>query len=123
MRKHILLFPSLILILALASASAQPQRGAPENIVKELRDRLALSEEQTAAVQVVVDSFRTEINARREEFAGDRQAAMPVIMGLRDAMYDRIGQLLNDTQKEEFVKYRKEREDRLRERFRNRGRD
>lgn len=123
MLKPVLLFSCLLMSLIVTPAWAQPRRGAPEDVSAVLKERLALTDTQAVAVRAVVDSFRAEINARREEFAGDRQAAMPIIMALREQMYDRIGELLTEPQTDEFVKYRKEREEQLRERFRNRNRE
>ena len=97
----------------LASAGVFAQgRMDPAERAKDLKDKLALTDEQTVKVQKIFEDAQTEAMAQMNGDSGsrgDRRAAMQQMM---TKTQDKIKALLTDEQKEKYQKLLDERKSR-----------
>jgi Na+-transporting NADH:ubiquinone oxidoreductase subunit NqrC len=109
----------LLLVASLLIATAAfGQRGFDVNQrVQMLKERLKLSDEQTAKVMEIMNGSMKEMQALREKSGEDREAMRAGMREIQQKNDKKIEPLLNDDQKKEFAKLREEQRKRMEERM------
>ncbi len=121
-------FAALVFSVLLARPlHAQPDGGGRSQRAQEMLDlmkeRLSLSDDQSAKVKEIIERWQEELRADREALRGDREAMMESMRTRSAAMYDSIAVHLTEAQKEPFEKVKEEIREKSRERFRERRGD
>lgn len=100
---------ALAFIIAASSLMAQPKRPDPKERAARLKEKLSLTDEQTAKVEkIFADSqakFEKEMGATEEE----RYARREAMKKMMDETHAEINKILTDEQKAEFKKLQEER--------------
>jgi len=123
--KRRILFIVLILSLILSSAVlAQPRSGERggrgEAQLKQLQEKVGLSDEQMVKVKEIMQNAREEARAEFENSDGDREMMREKMMKRSEKTDEEIAKLLTKEQKKKFEEYRKERQKERQERMRER---
>ncbi len=117
MRSRYLLYVVTLLVVAISALSAQPRMRSPEEQAKQLKDRLSLSDEQTADITVILKEQR----AKMEKLRGSAEPGP----GMRESFQKlsaetdaEILKILDEDQQKEYKKLAEERRQNMRERRR-----
>ena len=95
----------------------QRQMPTPEERAKQLKERLTLTDEQTAKITVIYQAQQKDFTAAREKAGDDRDAMRAALTEIR-AKYDKqIQAILTDKQKEEYAKYQEEQRQKMQQRM------
>jgi hypothetical protein len=88
---------------------APPPQKSPEEFrrayVSEMRSRLRLSESQVKQLEVILDETR-------DKFRDFREKQRPGMKAIQEEQTNRISAMLDDTQRQEYDKMRRERDER-----------
>ncbi len=106
------------------SAYAQQERRGERmaQLAELLKEKLQLTEDQSERIEDIINKAQEDISRDRQELQGDRRMIMEALRGRLEAMYERIAELLTDSQKEELSRLRKEFEEQSRMRRGGQGR-
>lgn len=110
------------LLIPMFSYAQQTRDGKSraEQMTNRLKDSLQLSTEQTKKVRAIYDSMQVRMASDREANRGDRDAMMQA-MRIRTEKADKeLEALLTPDQKKKFEVFKKEREQRMRQRMQER---
>lgn len=102
---------------------AQPPRDGKsraEQMTNRLKDSLQLSTEQVKKVRAIYDSMQVRMASDREANRGDRDAMMQAMRTRTEKADKEIEALLTPDQKKKFEVFKKEREQRMRQRMQER---
>ncbi|MCF8261597.1 MAG: hypothetical protein K9J12_12540 [Melioribacteraceae bacterium] len=89
------------------------QRGIdPKEQLKELNDKLSLTEEQSIKIELIINESVSQISDMRTAANGDRKMMMIKLRILRDETNKKIEVVLTDDQKIKFKELLKERAER-----------
>ena len=107
-----LLLVSVLLLCAASVVWSQPMMRSPAERAKLLTERLALTEEQTIAVEIIFEERQKETTAAMDSLMGDREAMRTFMMGQAAKTDKEIEALLSDEQKTKYEALKKERRER-----------
>jgi Spy/CpxP family protein refolding chaperone len=111
-------FLSLLVASILIVSAGFGQRGFDVNQrVQMLKERLTLSDEQTAKVTEIMNGSMKEMQALREKNGEDRDAMRAGMRKIQQKNDKKIEALLDPDQKKEFAKLREEQRQRMQERM------
>lgn len=117
-------FSILIIGLVFLSTSvfSQMMRDSSRNFmnIDHLKTQLSLSDEQTAKLQGILESFRKQTQTDREKYQGDRPAMMKAAQERILKLDKEMEALLTPEQLKKYEQMKQERRERMRERFRDR---
>ena len=117
MKSSYMLYAVVALIASVSVMSAQPRMRTPEDQAKQLKERLSLSEEQTADITVIFKEQREKIEKMRE--GGERGPGMrDAFMKLSRETDVKILKVLSEDQQKEYTKLVEERRQNMRDRRR-----
>ena len=103
-----------LLFLIPVSTLAQGRRG-PGNIeerVKNLKQQLSLTDEQTEKVKEIMETVQKKMQEEREKNQGDRESMREAMRKIMSETDDKIIEVLTPEQKKEYGKIIKERTER-----------
>ncbi|MGH1365722.1 MAG: hypothetical protein ACRBF0_19330 [Calditrichia bacterium] len=92
--------------------STMKERRADDPRLRELKEKLQLSEEQVEQITPVLSNTRKEMETLREESGGDRREIRGKMRSIRDRQDKQIEAFLTEDQKEIFAKMKNERKER-----------
>ncbi len=98
----------MVFMSSLASAQRGPDSLRAERHVDMLKERLKLSDEQTAKIRDIIMNEHKNGRPERGFGNGDRETAMKAREARRKAADEKIKAVLNDDQKKEFDKIKDE---------------
>lgn len=117
-------FSMLIIGLVFLSTPvfSQIMRDSSRNFmnIDHLRTRLSLSDEQTAKLQGILDSFRKQTQTDREKYQSDRPVMMKAAQERILKLDKEMEALLTPEQLKKYEQMKQEQRERMRERFRDR---
>lgn len=102
----------LMLLFQFTLVNAQG-RMTPKERVKDLKDKLELTDEQAKKVEVIFEESAVKIKEVREKNMGDRAEMMKAMMPINQEQDKKIDSLLTDKQKVKYEEIKKERRERL----------
>lgn len=115
---------NLIIVLFLFSSPvfSQMMRDSSRNFmnIDHLKKQLSLSDEQTAKLQGILETFRKQAWEDREKYQGDRPAMMKAAQERILKLDKDMEALLTPEQLKRYEQMKQERRERMRERFRDR---
>jgi Spy/CpxP family protein refolding chaperone len=94
-----------------------PRGFSPEERVKQLKDSLSLSDEQTAKVKTIFEHQQQEMMAAREKAGDDREAMRSAMTEIRTKSDKAILEILNEKQKAKYTKMQEEQQKRMQQRM------
>lgn len=109
-------FFALFVVIFAVNIFAQP-RFDPKEQLKDLKEKLNLSEDQSKEVETILVDMTEEMKKLREDNTGSREEMFPKMMKIREDANKKIENVLNDDQKKAFKKYLEEREKQRRNGF------
>lgn len=102
---------------------AQPRMGGGDRAeaqLKRIKEKVGLTDEQTAKIKVIIQKAREEARAEFENSDGDRDTMREKMMKRTEKTDAEISKLLTKEQKPKYEEYKKEREKERQERMRER---
>lgn len=97
-----------------------PQGGrgpmSPADQVKELTDRLSLTDDQQGKIKTILEDIRDQMQKIRSDDSLSQEDKMTKGRSLRETANGKIRDLLTDDQKKKFDQFEQERRDRMRQR-------
>jgi Spy/CpxP family protein refolding chaperone len=103
-----------LLVSSAVFAQAQPMMPTPAERAARLKERLALTEEQTKKVEEIFQKSQEKTRERMAELRGDREAMRALIMEQTQATDKGIEKVLNEEQRKKYEELKKERRQRRR---------
>ena len=97
------------LLIIFSCSQEQGRRFSPEEQIKDLKEKLELTEEQTEKVKTIIEEQSKEMAELRENFEGERFEMRDAMMEIRDETNQEIDLILTDEQQKEYEKIREER--------------
>jgi Spy/CpxP family protein refolding chaperone len=94
-----------------------PRGFSPEERVKQLKDSLSLSDEQTAKVKTIFEHQQQEMMAAREKAGDDREAMRSAMTEIRTKSDKAILEILTEKQKAKYTKMLEEQQKRMQQRM------
>jgi len=92
--------------------SAMKERRADDPRLRELKEKLQLSEEQVEQIAPIMSNTREEMETLRSESGGDRREMRDKMRGIRDRQNKQIEEFLTEDQKKIFAEMKNERKKR-----------
>ncbi|MFA6469040.1 MAG: hypothetical protein WCW35_09085 [Bacteroidota bacterium] len=124
MKRRNLYFAFILALIISTFAVAQPRSGERgmrgEAQLKQLQEKIGLTEEQMVKVKAIMQKAREEARAEFENSDGDREAMREKMMKRSEQTDEEIMKLLTKEQKKKYMEYRKERQKEMQERMRER---
>ncbi len=119
---------SITIILAMSACSSKkeerPLDRANDPTMRRLhtmKKALNLSDEQMAKIEKIFENSREKVMDARKQAERDRSKMMELMFKMREENDQKIEALLNDKQKEKFEAYKKQRDERMKERMNRRN--
>jgi len=125
MKSRNLFFLLIIALIFSIGATAQPRMGErgenrSEAQLKRIKEKVGLTDEQTAKVKEIMQKAREEARAEFENNDGDRESMREIMKKRMEKTDAEILKLLTKTQKPKYEEYKKERQQEMQERMRER---
>ncbi len=106
-------------LLQMAYSQGQRMRMTPEQRAKELKEQLSLTDEQVTKVTKIFEHSQQEMEAKRADFQGDRDAMRQFMQKSRAKNDSLIKVLLTKEQVKKYEEIQKEQMQRMQQRMRN----
>jgi Spy/CpxP family protein refolding chaperone len=123
MRKSNIVFVLMLMLLVSSITVAQPGRGnRTEMTLKKIKEKVGLTEQQTAKVKEILEKSQEKMRKEFETNDGDRSAMREAMQKLMKESDAEIEKLLTKEQGKKFDEYKKERNEEIRNRMKERQR-
>lgn len=113
-RVYLVLFLSFVLMISISCSQDRAPRFSIEDQVKDLKQKLELTDEQTDQIKNILEEQREQMEKLRENADGDRSQMRDLFMQVREETDTKIKEILNDEQKEKYDEIQEERRNRMR---------
>ena len=123
MRKSNIVFVLMLMLLVSSITVAQPGRGnRAEMTLKKIKEKVGLTDQQTAKVKEILEKSQEKMRKEFETNDGDRSAMREAMQKLMKESDAEIEKLLTKEQGKKFDEYKKERNEEIRNRMKERQR-
>jgi len=102
----------LLVTFSCSQEQGQGRRFSPEDQLKNLTEKLELTEEQADSIKSILKIQREEMQEMRDSFEGERYEMRDAMMEFREETDKKINKILSNEQKGKYQEMQEERRER-----------